>query len=464
MLDVKNIKYSYVKEPNFGVPETEPEIPNEVYQQRLNKTLEAMDSNKLDYLIIYADREHFSNFDYLTGFGPRFEEGILILSKEGKAHVLLGNECFVLHKYSRIPAEGILCQSLSLPNQPIDQHKDLKEVFSEIGIKSTDKIGLVGWKLIYPIYGDRYMFDIPSFIVGSARDIAGTKNVINVTDLFIHPGYGIRTINTAHDIAYFEYGAAYASDSVQQMLINLRTGINEVELSKYITCGAIPTSVFPKVLSGDRMDIGMVSPTTNEIKLGDRFQVSVGLRGGLTCRKGFVAYSEDDLPDMSKDFLLKIAAPYYATVVNWYQNIGIGVAGGEIYKIIETGYPKEKYGWSLNPGHFIATEEWMSSPFYKNSDVVIKSGMCIQMDIIPTAERHYVAPNCEDGIAICDADLRKEIELKYPDVYKRIQRRRDFMINVLNIKLKPEVLPLSNLTGLYRPFMLNKDKAFVVKS
>ncbi len=56
-----------------------------------------------------------------------------------------------------------------------------------------------------------------------------------------------------------------------------------------------------------------------------------------------------------------------------------------------------------------------------------------------------------------------ELKEKYPDVYQRIENRRHFMKEVLNINLKPEVLPLSSIAGLYRPFMLNKDKAFVVE-
>ena len=84
------------------------------------------------------------------------------------------------------------------------------------------------------------------------------------------------------------------------------------------------------------------------------------------------------------------------------------------------------------------------------------------MDIIPSTESHYAAPNCEDGVAIADEKLRLEISKKYPEVYERMQKRREFIVNILNIKLKPEILPLSNITGLYRPFMLNKDKAFVV--
>ncbi len=463
MIKVENIKYTVVKEPFCGIPKEEPRLSNEVYQERLNKTLDAMKTRNLDFILIYADREHYGNFNYLTGFGPRFEEAILVLDKFGKIYLLLGNECLNMYKYSRIPAEGILCQSLSLPNQPMDQHRDIEEILHGIGINNLHKVGIVGWKLMYPVFGSADMFDTPSFIVEDVRKVVGTENAINATDLFIHPQYGVRVINSADEIAYFEFGATYASDAVQQMLLNLRTGLNEIEISQFGTAGSLPTSCFPKVLSGPSIDINMVSPTTNDIKLGDRFQVTMGLIGGQTNRRGFAAYSEEDLPEKSRDWLEKHAKPYFAVVANWYEKIGIGVTGREIYDMVETTYPKEKYGWFLNPGHLISIEEWMSSPIYENSDITIKSGMCIQMDIIPVVEQHYAAPDFEDGVAIADEELRLEIKEKYPDVYQRIENRRNFMINVLNINLKPEVLPLSNITGLYRPFMLNKDKAFVVE-
>ena len=287
--------------------------------------------------------------------------------------------------------------------------------------------------------------------------------MVNATDIFIHPQYGIRVRNTADDIAFFEFGATYASDAVQQMLLHARTGLTEVEISQKSTSGSLPTSLFPKVLAGDRMDLSMVSPTTNMLKLGDRFQVSMGLIGGQSNRRGFAVYSEEDLPPESRNYLEKIAKPYFATAANWYEHMRIGVSGGDIYRMVESTYPKKEYGWFLNPGHLISTEEWMSSPIYEGSDIKIESGMIFQMDIIPFTDSRYAAPNCEDGIAIADKNLRKELEIMYPDVYRRISERRKFMIEVLGIKLRPEVLPLSNITGLYRPYMLNKDKAFVVE-
>lgn len=464
MINIEDIKYTVVKEPLIGLPKVQPVIPDSVYEHRLKNTIKRMVKSEIDYLLIYADREHYGNFEYLTGYGPRFEEAILVIDKNGKSYELLGNECLGMCDYSRISSEGILYQSLSLPNQPITDNRTLGDILKSIGVSNTHKIGLVGWKLLYPDFGSIHDFDVPSFIVDEVRKLVGKDSVINITDQFIHPQSGLRTINTADDIAYFEYGAAYASDAVQQMLLHARTGLTEVEISQKSTAGSLPTSLFPKVLAGDRIDLNMVSPTSNELKLGDRFQVSMGLIGGQSNRRGFAVYSEEDLPTESKDYLDKIAKPYYVTVVNWYEKIGIGVSGGSIYDMVESIYPKKQYGWFLNPGHLIATEEWMSSPIYEGSDIKIESGMILQMDIIPFVDKIYAAPNCEDGIAIADKELRAELEEKYPEVFERIQQRRRFISEVLNINLRPEVLPLSNITGLYRPFMLNKDKAFVVEN
>ena len=37
------------------------------------------------------------------------------------------------------------------------------------------------------------------------------------------------------------------------------------------------------------------------------------------------------------------------------------------------------------------------------------------------------------------------------------------MIDVLNIRIADEVLPLSNLAATYRPFLLNKNLALAVR-
>lgn len=463
MITGKDLILKNVADPKIPLPEAVPKIPDAVYEMRLKKVLKAMEQRGYECLVLYGDREHFSNFEYLVGFEPRFEEGILILKADGTASLLLGNECFVMCKNSRLKVKGILYQALSLPGQPIDQLKDLTELFAEEGIKDGMKTGIVGWKLMYPRYGNEYMFDTPSYIVEAVRKNAGMGHVFNATDLFIHPEYGIRIVHTAAEIAALEFGAAYASDAVHRMLENMKPGMTELEISMTMRSGGLEQSCFPMMSSGERAHMGLISPSDRRIKLGDAVSCSQGLRGGLTCRAGYAAYTETDLPSDRRDYVEKLAAPYFATVVNWFEQIRLGACTGDIFQMVQSTFPKEFYGWVLNPGHYIATEEWSSSPFYEGSKVKIQSGMCIQMDIIPGIEG-YAGANCEDGLAVADEVLRDELKQTYPQMYERMQQRRELAVEQIGIKLAEEVLPLSNMFGLYRPYLLNHSLTFSVKS
>ena len=136
--------------------------------------------------------------------------------------------------------------------------------------------------------------------------------------------------------------------------------------------------------------------------------------------------------------------------------------GNDFYKMIDENLPKAKYNWHLNPGHYVADEEWMASPFYKNSKVKIASGMIFQIDIIPSVEG-LAGVSAEECVAIADQSLQNELKNEYPELWQRIITRRNYLINELNINLSPDVLPLSNTVGYLRPFLLEKSKALKVK-
>ena len=93
--------------------------------ERKDKLLARMREERFDALVIYADKEHGGNFEYLTGFIPRFEEGLLILDKSGQATAILGNENLKMAQHSRLPVTLKHCPLFSLPNQPMDNEKPL---------------------------------------------------------------------------------------------------------------------------------------------------------------------------------------------------------------------------------------------------------------------------------------------------------------------------------------------------
>ena len=87
--------------------------------------------------------------------------------------------------------------------------------------------------------------------------------------------------------------------------------------------------------------------------------------------------------------------------------------------------------------------------------------MALQMDIIPVSKGEFVCANMEDGIVLADEKLQEAWAAQFPSSWKRIQQRRDFMINKIGIAIKPEVLPLSNIPAYYSPYLLNSKQVAV---
>ncbi len=105
----------------------------------------------------------------------------------------------------------------------------------------------------------------------------------------------------------------------------------------------------------------------------------------------------------------------------------------------------------------------MNTPVYPGSRETLRSGQAIQCDIIPAAGPPYYGANIEDGIALLDDEARAELRDRHPEVAARMEARRAFMGDVLGIRLKPEIMPLSNLAAAYPPFLLSPDRLLAVR-
>ena len=210
--------------------------------------------------------------------------------------------------------------------------------------------------------------------------------------------------------------------------------------------------------SGPRFVNANMYPGSNKIEKGDPISLTVGYKGGLQSRCGFAVNDERELPKGQEDYLEAVVKPYFNAVKTWLENIHVGMKGGELYDLIEKVLPKEKYGWSLCPGHLCADEEWLSSPIYANSNEVIRSGMLFQIDIIPSV-KGYHGISCESGIFIANEQLRRDIQRDYPEIWKRILKRRSYMIEELGIQISEEILPTSVAIAYCQPFLLDKNRA-----
>lgn len=418
-----------------------------------------MKENGYSSLIVYADKEHGGNFEYLVGFIPRFEEGLLVLNVDGTSILLLGNENFNKVKYSRIEAAGIKTSLFSLPNQPMATVEEIREQLQDLEIDTSENVGLVGWKLI-PEMTDQY--DLPEYVVNAIKAIVDEAKVFNATAVFIGPKNGARITNNANEIAHYEYGASLASDAVLEALNDLEVGKTEGDVGENLTKQGQYNNVVTISAFGERFVGGNIYPTDNQLEKGDKVALTTSYRGGLSSRTGYAVESYEELEEIDPGYFEEVVVPYFTAYHYWLTNIKIGADAGKFYEDFEAFYPQEKYGWELNPGHLTANEEWMSSPFYKDSKATVKSGMIFQVDFIPIQPPHQ-GVSAESTIALADEDLREAIQNEYPKLWARIVERREYIIEELKIELPEEVLPLASTVGYLRPFMLNKEVSLYIE-
>jgi len=455
---LRQIRLDTIAVPDFGQPTNEPTVPPEEYVRRISLVRQVMKKRKLDALVVYGDREHSANISFLCGYDPRFEESLLLLHRESHPVLMVGNEGWAYaDEVLQVEVEKRLVQSFSLIGQPRDSMKEPVYFLKEAGIRPRMKVGVAGWKYFTreDFRNAKYAVEIPSYLVDSLREIVGPRGlVLNANDIFMDPDQGLRTVNDVDQIAQFEFAAVVASQGVRKMLEEFTVGMTEYEAVQLMKLNGMPLSCHVNLCTGTRVRSGMASPSMKIIEKGDPLTAAVGLRGGLICRQGYVVEGQGELSVTQPKYLEDVCIPYFSLVADWYEAIGIGVAGGEIQsKINATNFPL-----TLNPGHYVHLEEWVSSPFYNGSKVTLKSGMAINVDMIPKMTPGKSGNNLEDTIVIADKDLRHELQAKYPDVFERIERRRNFITGVLNIKIKPEVLPLSNYPAVLRPFLLDRSR------
>jgi hypothetical protein len=445
--------------PEFGAADERPEIPPALYATRVERLRERAEERGYDRLVVYADREHSANLAYLTGFDPRFEEAVLVLGPAGDPAILVGNECYGLAGAAPLPLRRALYQDLSLPGQPRDRSRSLAAILGDEGIVGGSRVGVVGWKT----YARPDMIDAPSYLVDELRRlVGGAGRIENATDLLIDAANGLRVVNEVEQIAALEHASCHTSDGVRRLLWGLRPGLREREAVRLLEWNGAPLSCHLMLTAGPRATLGLPSPGDRQIERGDRFTTAFGVWGALTCRAGFVVEAAAELPAGIEDYVERLVAPYFEAVGEWYEALHIGQTGGTLQSIIDRHLGDPFFGIFLNPGHQIHLDEWVNSPVAPGSTIELRSGMALQVDIIPATGTDFFTTNVEDGVALADASLRAALAARYPAAWRRIEARRRFMDQALGIALHPDVLPFSNLAGFLPPFLLRPDRAMTL--
>lgn len=444
--------------PDYGLPRQIPHLAATVYKDRFARFMERVAELGLDAVVVYADREHCANISYLTGFDPRFEEALLIVAKGKAPTIVTGPENVGLAAVTPLGTEALLWPGFGLMGQDRTKARNLPDVLSDAGLSKGQKIGVIGWKYFLPheVEGATTATDLPAYL---AAAIGRFGTIVNATGLLMDPATGLRATIEIDELARFEFLATHSSESIKRVLFGLKPGMTEFEAASLMRPLGLPVCCHPMLSSGARAKFGLCSPSDRVIEKGDMLTMAFGYQGSLTARAGYVVESADELPDGAKDYAERLVAPYFEAAAEWYETIGIGVAGGTIDSMARARLDNDFFRLALNPGHLIHIDEWMNSSVQPGDQTPFRSGQAIQLDMIPATGSVYFTSNIEDGIALLDESGRAAFAERFPEAWGRIEARRAFMSDTLGIRLKPEVLPFSNLSGWLPAYLLSPGLA-----
>ena len=447
-----------VAPPPLELADEPPAISGAEFEARIAALRRAVDA---DWIVVYGDREHNANLIFVCNLDPRFEEALFVIGPDTRT-LVLGKEDVGYVPVVPIDVDVVCCPTFSLMGIDRSGGPTLEQALRQLGIGTGARIAVVGWKALRADEwnGRQPAIFAPAFFVDTLRDLAGDAgSVVDATAALTSPRSGLRTFASAEQIAIFEWGASRCSVWVDAIIGAARPGVSEHDAFRAAKWSGEPLSLHPVFASGPDVAVGLGSPGSRRLELGDAAIACIGLWGGNTARGGLVAGSTGDLTAASEGYLDRLAVPYWRAIASWYETLAVGIAGGEVFGTITEVLAGEEFASSLNPGHLIHYEEWMDSPIRAGSDDPIASGMVLQSDIIPTGIRPGWTVNCEDTVAIADAALRRELEARHPELWSRIRRRQDYVRSTLGIMLRDEVLPLSCTAAYLRPFWLAFGRA-----
>lgn len=449
--------------PDNGVPDLPPAFALAEAETRLAAVRTAMERQGFEALVIYADREHAANLHWLTGFDPRFEEAVLVVRPDD-ALLLAGNECLPYAAASPLVASGAIrldhCATLSLPSQPRGTARLADQI--DAVVPAGGRVGVAGWKWFdaeeVPAGADPALaLDVPAFLADPLRARAGRAE--NATALFQHPGHGLRARVSVDDIVRLEFANHMAAAALRRLAFALTEGMTDFAVYESAGVGGLPLGCHPTFAMGSTP--GLSGPIGDRVTLGQPISFNICHWGSNICRAGWVARSEADLPETAAGYLERFVFPYVAAMSAWCDLMRPGVSGGAVWARMHELLPFETFGVTLNPGHLIGLDEWMSSPITPGSGVPLASGMAMQMDVIPVHPL-WGSTRMEDGYVIADADLRAGLERRFPAVARRIAARTRFMTETVGMRVPDTLLPLADTCGIVAPFLLDPKMIVVL--
>ena len=456
---VTSARLAEVELPDFGMPTAMPILSAAIYEARIERARARAVERAYDHLVVYADREHSANLSHLSRVRPAF--------RGGDPHPGPGRRSAPAGR-QRVPGHGPAGAADHArgavpgpqPARPATRPLARASRTSSARRASAPAGGWVssagrptpteaGWRC-------------PSFLADALRVAVGASgSVENANDLFIDPASGLRTTNEVEQLAAFEYAACHTSEGVKRLLYrpaawDVRAGGRD---SSWAGTG-LPSRATSCSRADPRASLGLLSPTDRRIERGDRFTTAFGIWGALDCRAGFVVEDASELPSG----ICGLRGAARGPLLHRHRRVAHGAARRPDRRDA-AGHHRP------TPGRPLLRHLPEPGPPHRPRRVGPLPGVA-RIARPPCARawpsrwtssrrqaRSTSRRTSRAGWRSPTRSCASSLAARFPEAWRRIEARREFMRDALGIRLHPDVLPFSNLPAYLPPFLLRPQRA-----
>ncbi|MGQ9473557.1 MAG: M24 family metallopeptidase [Candidatus Caldatribacteriaceae bacterium] len=367
-------------------------LPQRELKTRLKRVQELLKTQILAAALIFYNEWDTANGWYLSGWCPQFESGCVFVPQEGEPMILGGPESEPFAKTdSAIPkTRNIPVFMVPEEEYPNARISSFQEVFAEVGIPDTSRIGIVG------------LSNLPLGIYQQIREELYRAEIVDVTFEYER----LRRIKSPWEIETIRKAFALADQGFQAMEPLVQENCQEVVIAaagegKVRSLGANWFAFQTIVASGPRSNA--VVPTASERKIQRGETVMLGLSPryqGYAGVFGYTMVAGGKPTDAQKSCLAELSEAYRITKLH----LKPGMQGKDLDALPREFLTKRGYApYLVCPFvHTIGLREAEPPFFGPHSNDILEAGMTVCIDVSVFSVPEVCGVRLESGYLITE--------------------------------------------------------------
>jgi Xaa-Pro aminopeptidase len=246
-------------------------IPDDEYQQRIQKAAKLAGKYGLDVLLVNSTESDYANVRYFSGFWPLFERAGVAITPDGQAAIIVGPESGKFAAdVSRISQvfTALYYRESANPSYPEAATSTYRDIFKALGISGEQiKIGVCS------------LLDTTQVMMAGLAECYPDAQIIDAFDIMV----SLRSIKSENELNCLREGFRITALAMDEVRRNLRPGVTELQMvgiaQRVIYENGAEYEGLPMYVFSEKSTSHAISrPSYREIGRGDIVQLNLSAK------------------------------------------------------------------------------------------------------------------------------------------------------------------------------------------